>query len=778
MKRGLTICLMMIVAVSAWGKAVVFEYKGPDGNTLKYFLQSENDNTVMVGSPSCKVGNSYNSSAYNPGDYANLRSYNYESIVIPEEVIYKGKKYTVTAIGRCAFYESWSKDISKSTKVRLKRIVIPKTINKIDDAFHNCKDLEEIHITDLKAWCNIDFVNCLNPLFHNENSKLYVNGKLITQLVIPDGVKSIKCEFIDYKLLESVIIPISVESISHSCFRNCVNLKKVVLPSSLKYIDSSTFQNCKSLKNIQIHEGVEYIRSSAFQYIDIVELKLPHTIKEIEKYAFSYCKSLESVTFPNSQVTIEKEAFAGCEKLKTVIGLSSKSKIDKEAFVNSPISLDYLTTSFSYFVNSYIYDGIEKWQKKGEFESTEQWRSRVTEENRQKYVNGVINQLREKYIEKYQRSEPAATIGTYNADQGVFPVSIASEQVYVKVPQDEAQQFKSGFKSEYIQTQYDIVNDHIAVVGRTCKVGDKVYQTTNQYAKADDLSDLALNLPPLEMNFGNVSNNTSGQKTASTPVDRTIDQNIPASGITNSNTFAVIIGNEDYEHVAKVAYAKNDARVFAEYCRKTLGLPAKNVRGYENATYGKLLSAVQDIKDIAKAYNGDINIVFYYAGHGMPYGSQGEAYLLPVDADGRQINICYSLSKLYEELGALNAKSVTVLMDACFSGAQRGDGMLMAARAVALKPKVNAPRGNMVVMTAANGEQTAFPYNEKGHGMFTYYLLKKLRDTKGDCTLGELGNYIKTEVAKQAIVTNGREQTPALFVSPNISGSWQTMKLR
>lgn len=774
--------MMLIVAVSAWSKVVIFEYQGPDGNTLKYYLKSENDNTVMVGSPSCKVGDRYDTSRYNPGHYImNPRPYNYESIVIPEEVTYKGKKYTVTAIGKAAFYEgSYG---NKSPKVHLKRIVIPKTINHIEgDAFGNC-ELEEVHISDLTAWCNIGFYDYNSyPFF--DRTKLYLNGNIVTHLEIPDGVKIIGGTFItrggfrNYKQLESVKIPNSVEIIDSYSFINCVNLKKVVLPPSIKQIGSAAFESCKSLKSIRIPEGVKKIDRSAFDGSGLVEITLPHSIEEVNAKAFNWCTSLESVTFLNSQVTIEKEAFKGCKKLKTVVGLSFKSKIDKEAFVDSPFSLDYLMTSFSFFVNSYIYDEIEKWQKKGEFESTEQWRSRVTEGNRRKYVNGVIKQLREKYIEKYQRAEPAATIGNYNADQGVFPVSIASEQLYVKVPQDEALQFKSGFKSEYLQTQYDIVNDHIAVVARTCKVGDKVYQTTNQYAKADDLSDLALNLPPLEMDFGGVSNNASSQKPASTPVDRTIDQNIPASGVTNSNTFAVIIGNENYSMVAKVPYAKNDAMVFAEYCRKTLGLPEKNVRTYGDATFGMMKNAIKDIQNIASAYNGNIKVIFYYAGHGIPNEQSKDAYLLPVDADGRETDICYPVNKLYQELGSMNVKNVIVLMDACFSGAQRGDGMLMSARGVALKPKASAPSGNMIVFSAATNDETAYPYMEKGHGMFTYFLLKKLRDSKGDCTLSELANYIQQNVSQQSVVINRKKQTPTVIPSQRLSNSWHTMKLR
>ena len=204
----------------------------------------------------------------------------------------------------------------------------------------------------------------------------------------------------------------------------------------------------------------------------------------------------------------------------------------------------------------------------------------------------------------------------------------------------------------------------------------------------------------------------------------------------------------------------------------------KNLRRYKDATFGSMLAAMKDIKDISDAYNGDINVIFYYAGHGIPSESDKEAYLLPVDADGSQTAACYSMKRLYEELGGLNAKSVVVFLDACFSGAKRGDGMLLAARGVAIKPRSLEVSGNTIVFSAASGEQTAFPYKEKGHGMFTYFLLEKLRDAKGDVTLGDLCNYIKENVKQQSVVVNGKLQTPMVQISSNMLKKWSQLKLK
>ena len=257
-----------------------------------------------------------------------------------------------------------------------------------------------------------------------------------------------------------------------------------------------------------------------------------------------------------------------------------------------------------------------------------------------------------------------------------------------------------------------------------------------------------------------------------------IDVNLPKATEPRDNTFAVVIGNEDYKYVAAVPFAARDAAIFAKYCSVTLGLPDDNIRLYTNATYGDILDAIDDIKTISEVYNGDIRVIFYYAGHGVPDEATRNAYLLPVDARSQQLKTCYPIEKLYAELGSLKAHSVTLLLDACFSGSQRGDGMLMSARGVALKPRTDEPKGNMVAISAATGEETAYPYAEKRHGMFTYYLLSKLQESGGDVTLGELCDYITTKVSQQSVKVNRKQQTPTVMPSPEIETSWRTLPLR
>ena len=256
-----------------------------------------------------------------------------------------------------------------------------------------------------------------------------------------------------------------------------------------------------------------------------------------------------------------------------------------------------------------------------------------------------------------------------------------------------------------------------------------------------------------------------------------VDENIPETNVKNSNTFALIIANENYQSVASVPYALNDGKIFREYCLKTLGIPEKQIKYVPNATGNQIKAHINWLQTLAEVFT-DPHIIFYYAGHGIPDESSRTAYLLPIDGTGSDVTTGYKLDDLYAVLGKMPAENVTVFMDACFSGSKREEGMLASARGVAIKARSGMPQGNMVVFSAAQGDETAYPNNEEKHGMFTYFLLKKLQDTKGDVTLQELGEYITKNVSQQSILLNGKSQTPCVTPSASLDASWREWKLK
>ena len=257
-----------------------------------------------------------------------------------------------------------------------------------------------------------------------------------------------------------------------------------------------------------------------------------------------------------------------------------------------------------------------------------------------------------------------------------------------------------------------------------------------------------------------------------------VDENIPQSSVKDTRTYAVIIGNELYESEAAVPFAENDAKVFKDYVQQTLGVPENHIRLMANAGLNKIRSAVRWLKEAMEAQSGQGKIILYYAGHGIPDEANKEAYLLPVDGIGSDVESAYPLNRLYKELSALPAERVTVFLDACFSGAKREGDMMASARGVAIKVKETAPQGKMVVFTAAQGDETAYPFKSQKHGMFTYYLLKMLQETQGNATLGELGDYLTTEVKRQSFVENNKVQTPTIVPSAGLQNTWRGLSLK
>ena len=252
----------------------------------------------------------------------------------------------------------------------------------------------------------------------------------------------------------------------------------------------------------------------------------------------------------------------------------------------------------------------------------------------------------------------------------------------------------------------------------------------------------------------------------------------PVTGEKKENTVAVIISNEDYEMVDKVPLAINDGLAFREYCVKTLGLPMQNIKYYPNASLGKMRKAVNDIKSLAEAYKGELSLLIYYSGHGIPDNDSKDAFLLPVDADGSDMSVCMSMRKLYEDLGNMNVEQCVVFLDACFSGIDRDNRSVNEGeRGVEIAAEEGTlTSGNVIVFSAAQGNETAQGYQEQGHGLFTYYLLKSLQYTSGYVTFGELSDILRANVSKRALELKQRKpQTPSTSASPSVSEIWRSL---
>jgi hypothetical protein len=266
--------------------------------------------------------------------------------------------------------------------------------------------------------------------------------------------------------------------------------------------------------------------------------------------------------------------------------------------------------------------------------------------------------------------------------------------------------------------------------------------------------------------------------------DELNNENIPITNTKNKNTYALIIGNEDYKSYQtdlnfeqNVDFAINDSKLFREICIKTLGIPNDNIIYLENAGYVKMKQALSQLELISKHARKKTTLIFYYAGHGLPDNKTKIPHIIPVDVSGSSLDYAISLPELYESLTKYPVDKVIAILDACFTGGARNDG-LVASRGVKIVPKEKRLNGNIVSLSASSSDQPAKPYKEKKHGLFTYYLTKKIIESKGDLTLGELDKYLSKTIPLKSIMINKIEQVPKTNISKQIENEWKGWKLK
>lgn len=258
-----------------------------------------------------------------------------------------------------------------------------------------------------------------------------------------------------------------------------------------------------------------------------------------------------------------------------------------------------------------------------------------------------------------------------------------------------------------------------------------------------------------------------------------VDSLIPNSINVRNDLYALVIGNQNYRFASSVPYAIHDARVFADYCRKVLGIPSGHIHVAEDATKQMILE--EELEDWAGNIGNreDKSLIVYYAGHGVPdTKNRNKAYILPTDVRGTNPKRGIALEKFYEQLNGLGFKQTSVFLDACFSGVNRdNEGVSEGLRAVEIEAEEAVlGDGSMVVFSAAQGNETAQAFPEQGHGLFTYYLLKAMQDSYGTISFGDLSDDLRAKVSKQAMDLKMRKkQTPMTTPSESAADTWRDL---
>ena len=446
------------------------------------------------------------------------------------------------------------------------------------------------------------------------------------------------------------------------------------------------------------------------------------------------------------------------------------------------------TPDFQEFAKAFVEKELAEWTKRQEFEKIEEYQMRVNQENVYNKYQQLCKEAEVDYLKRYASRLRISDLKLqpYDIENETYLIESDMGEMVITVPlkNKEAEAFKNSWNTIQLRNPRYFIRDNrvaIASVDFVTSAG-KVYSYNSAAAANYDFTDVKLDVNSFiaQGAIQRENRNRGNDKTKTTVIraKSDVDKDIPQTTRRADKSVALIMANENYKNVTDVTSALNDGETFAQYCTLTLGIPRSQVLTYENLTYAEMVGAIAKLKQLIAALGDGVDVIVYYAGHGFPDEATKDAYLLPTDGDGYTTAVSLPLKKFYSELSAMRAENVMVFLDACFSGATRNGGMLAEARGVALKPRTAAPEGNMFVLSAASDQETALPYREKNHGLFTYFLLKKLQDSKGNVTLAELSRYVEDAVKKNSLTINGKLQTPSTSVSGRLAEEWTSKKLR
>jgi len=429
----------------------------------------------------------------------------------------------------------------------------------------------------------------------------------------------------------------------------------------------------------------------------------------------------------------------------------------------------------SIVIKNWVEEKITQWQKQGEFESPDNYFVRM--EGREGKLKKITYEAMESYQADYINmiSWNAAQISRYDPNSQTFKVKIPEINEFIlHVPLETAQTFKENWGNKKFKNQtFILVDGSWELSYLTIEMPDlnRIVEYNSELAYSyNPVNQFSFNLKPITIDLS--SNNETDDLAA---IKYDISINLPKTNMSNPEAIAVVIGNTNYKYTSNVDYAINDAQLVKTYLVNSLGYKPGNVLFYKNASkadFEGLFGTKDNYK--GKLYNyikaGISDVFIFYSGHGAPGLNDQKGYFVPVDCDPIYVELQgYNSDVMYNNLATISAKSVTVITDACFSGADIIDNIS------SILPEVQQPIfkiENGSLLSSSSTNEIACWLKQQQHGLFTYFFLKAIHDfQKSDInddsklTLNEIYNYVShnsTGVPYFARRLNAKEQNPTL----------------
>ncbi len=437
---------------------------------------------------------------------------------------------------------------------------------------------------------------------------------------------------------------------------------------------------------------------------------------------------------------------------------------------------EYLTKEGK--IRVFVENKINKWQKKRPKELEKTYKRRVNKKEKEKKIMFAMNEA----ILKFENIAWQSAMRDYNLDQQSFKIKIDNfQEIYVQVPLEEADDFDNNFNIglKYLKAKMAIKDSSYVLLYVEIEnpKNNKKYIYKNKEKYKLDINKIGFHFE-----------STEKEKLKKKKEIPYIEIDIPITMKKNDNIFALIIGNEDYnsekDTVLKdknvdLTFAINDAKIFKEYLAKTIGVKKKNIIYIENAKENEMKDGIKNLIEFMKKNDSKYTeVIFYYSGHILPFTHPRKRfpYLMPTNISEKNIEKAINLEDIYYEISKEKSHKTTFFIDACMGINGREESLSESNYNV--ETKSNAIKGNIISFIACGDKQKNIYWKEKKHSLFTYFLLKKLKETSGNVNYSDLNKYLSKQVRLKASSLKSKKQNTKLMIGEKAKYSWEKWNMK